>query len=171
MIIRKCLKDDIEDVSKFYDDIIIYLDNHINYPKWEYKIYPSIISVRANTNKGTQYLVIDNNEIIGSFVLNNDPEGSYYKAKWSRNIDNFMAIHAFAIRPDYQGKGIASKVLKYCIETAKELGNEGIRLDIVPTNVPARKLYEKNGFKYVCDIDLDRNIDDIPEFSLFELYF
>ena len=171
MIIKKCEIDDIEKISEFYDNVIIYLDNHINYPKWKYKIYPSIISVTDNINKGFQYEAIINNEIVASFVLNDDPEGSYEKAKWSKDINKFMVIHGFAIKPELQNKGIGTKILEFCKEEAKRLGYEGIRLDVVPSNIPAKNFYIKNGFNYVSDIDLDRNIDDIPFFSLFEFYF
>jgi hypothetical protein len=42
-------------------------------------------------------------------------------------------------------------------------------VDIVPDNLPARKLYEKEGFTYAGDVDLERGIEEIPLFSLFEL--
>ncbi len=172
MQIRKCEISDIENVANFYDEVIIYLDNHINYPKWEYRIYPSIISVRAMAMEGYQYIAFDDNDnIIASFVLNKDPEGSYHKAKWGKDIDDFMVIHAFAVRPNLEHKGYGTKILKFCIDMAKKQGMGGIRLDVVPTNYPAKAFYEKNGFKYVCDIDLDRNIDRVPVFSLYELYF
>ena len=41
--------------------------------------------------------------------------------------------------------------------------------DIVPTNAPARRLFEKNGFTYAGDADLELHIEDIPMFSLYEL--
>lgn len=172
MVIRRCNIEEIEKVSKFYDDVIIYLDNHINYPKWKYKIYPSILSVTAMTKKGEQFICLDEDDnIIGSFVFNNDPEGDYHKAKWGKDIEKFMVIHSFAINPNNHRSGLGSKMINYCITKAKELGMDGIRLDAVPTNVPARRFYEKNGFKYVTDMDLGRNIEDIPLFSLYELYF
>ena len=171
MIIRKCNEEDIIITSEFYDNEIIFLDNHINYPKWKYKIYPSIISVTDNINKGFQYGAYINNELVASFVLNDDPEGSYEKAKWSKSINRFMVIHGFAIKPELQNKGIGTNILEFCKEEALKLGYEGIRLDVVPSNIPAKNFYIKNGFKYVADIDLDRNIDDIPFFSLFEFYF
>ena len=118
MIIKKCEIDDIEKISEFYDNVIIYLDNHINYPKWKYKIYPSIISVTDNINKGFQYEAIINNEIVASFVLNDDPEGSYEKCKWSKDINKFMVIHGFAIKPELQNKGIGTNILEFCKEEA-----------------------------------------------------
>ena len=171
MIIKKCELNDIKEVSNFYDEVILYLDRNINYPKWKYKIYPSIISVTANVNKGFQYVAMNNNDIIAAFVLNDDGEGSYYKTSWSKDIDKYMVIHAFAIKPDLQHKGLGSKIIDFCKEEALKQGYQGIRLDVVPENIPAKKLYLKNGFKYVGDIDLDRNIEDVPLFSMFEFYF
>lgn len=46
---------------------------------------------------------------------------------------------------------------------------EAIRLDVVPDNIPAKKLYEKCGFQYVGDVDLERDIPEIPLFSMYEL--
>ena len=49
------------------------------------------------------------------------------------------------------------------------MGYKAFRLDIVPGNAPAQKLYEKSGFKYAGDAGLDRGIAHIPVFSLYEL--
>lgn len=171
MEIVRCSSNDINRVSEFYDNVILWLDNNINYPKWKYKIYPSIDSVKYNILNNNQYMVIDNNEIIGAFVLNDDPEGSYYKGKWSKDISKYMVIHGLCVDNNYYGKGIGSKIVNYCIDYGKRLGYLGVRLDIVPSNLPARNLYERLGFKYIGDYDLDRNIEDIPVFSLFELYW
>ncbi len=173
MIIRKCNETDINNTALLYDNEIIYLDNHINYPKWKYKIYPSIESVSYNTKNGFQYICIDNDEIIATFVLNDDPEGAYDLASWSKDLKQgeFMVIHGLLVSNKYYGLGIGTKIVNYCINKAKELGYLGLRLDIVPTNIPAKNLYLKNGFKYVSDIDLKRNVEDIDKFSLFELYF
>ena len=85
------------------------------------------------------------------------PEGSY------------LTLHAFAVEPDIHGQGLGSKMLQFCIEKARSEGYKALRLDIVPTNIPARRLYEKNGFQYVGEADLERGIEDIPVWSLFEL--
>lgn len=50
-------------------------------------------------------------------------------------------------------------------------GYKGIRLNVVPDNIPARRLYEKCGFKYVGDVDLERGIEEIPMFSMYEYIF
>ena len=169
--IRKCLEEDIVAVGAFYDRVVEYLDAHVNYPKWQYKIYPNEDYVRQMTADGVQYLCEEDGKLIGAFVLNTDPQGDYDKALWSKDLPlgSYLVIHALAVEPTLHGKGTGTGVVHFCIDKAREEGYKAVRLDLVPTNTPASKLYEKNGFTYVGTMDLGRGVEDIPEFSLYEL--
>ena len=171
MQIRKCREADVATAGSFYDDIVLWLDHHINYPKWMYKIYPSESWVKQMTEAGEQYICVDGKKIVGAFVLNADPQGNYRKGNWSQDRPDgaYMVLHALAISPEMQGHGLGAEVVRFCTEKAKADGYKAIRLDIVPGNIPAKKLYEKTGFRYVVDADLERGIPHIPTFSLFEL--
>ena len=170
MIIRKCMEEDISAAGDFYDRVVSWLDDHINYPKWVYKIYPSVMTVTERTAAGEQYLCMDAEEIIGAFVLNTDPQGDYQKGNWKKEIPegSYLVLHSLAIAPETHGKGLASEVIRFCVKKAKEEGRGALRVDIVPGNLPARKLYEKNGFTWAGDADLGRGIEGIPVFSLYE---
>ena len=113
---------------------------------------------------------MDDEGILGAFVLNDDPQGKYENANWSTVIPQgkYMVCHTLATNPSMQGRGIGREMVEYCIRYAKEHGYSGIRLDVVPDNVPARKLYEKCGFRYAGDVDLERGIEMIPLFSMYE---
>lgn len=171
MQIRKCRETEIVEVGAFYDEVVWWLDNHINYPKWMYKIYPSESFVRESTMAEEQYVCMEGRKLAGAFVLNDDPQGNYQKGKWARHIPDgeYMVLHALAISPELQGKGLGAEIVRFCTEEAKSKGYKAFRLDIVPGNAPAQKLYEKSGFKYAGDADLDRGIAHIPVFSLYEL--
>ncbi len=171
MLIRKCREDEIISVGAFYDDVVLWLDNHVNYPKWLYKTYPSESFVRDMTATQAQYLCFDGPKLVAAFVLNDDPQGDYQKGAWSRALPDgaYMVLHALAIAPERQGEGLGSEIVRFCVERAKSLDYQAIRVDIVPGNWPAKKLYEKNGFDYVGDFDLGRGYEHIPVFSLFEL--
>ncbi len=171
MEIRLCKNADIEATGAFYDRVVMWLDEHVNYPKWTYGVYPSVDFVKQVTALQTLYICTDHDEIVGAFVINNDPQGSYQKGDWTREIaeGNYLVIHSLAIAPEMQGQGLGSKVVAFCIEEAKRHGYPAIRLDVVPDNEPAKKLYEKNGFTFCGDYDLDRGIPEIPIFSLYEL--
>ncbi len=173
MIIRGCKKEDIAAAGRFYDEVVRHLCENINYPKWVYKVYPSEDSVREMTEAECQFLCIEDDRIVGAFVLNDDPQGKYENAVWSRELPegDYMVCHTLATDPLLRGRGIGKEIVEYCIHHAKNHSFQGIRLDVVPDNIPARKLYEKCGFEYRGDVDLERDIDEIPLFSMYELNF
>ena len=173
MQIKLCTEADIVTVGKFYDQAVKYLCEHINYPKWTYKEYPSEGSVREKTEAGQQFMCVENGKVVGAFVLNDDPQGQYENAQWLKQLTlgEYMVCHTLATDPAVQGKGIGRQMVECCIEYAKSHGYKAIRLDVVPENIPARRLYEKCGFQYVGDVDLERGLEEIPMFSMYELNF
>ena len=171
MRIQKCSEADIASTGAFYDRVVLWLDGHVNYPKWVYGVYPSEGSVRNATRTGTQFICLDGSRIIGAFVLNDDPQGDYQAGNWRQALPDgaYMVLHALAIDPDWQGRGMGSEIVRFCVERARSNGFKALRVDIVPDNHPARKLYEKNGFTHAGGVDLGRGIEKIPVFSLYEL--
>ena len=171
MQIRKCTEADITSTGAFYDRIVLWLDRHINYPKWIYGIYPSMETAKTSTKAGTQFIFLDDNDIIGAFILNDDPDGNYQIGSWRQLLPDgeYMELHTLAIDPEYHRQGIGTEIIRYCVDRARSNGYKALRVDIVPGNLPARNLYEKNGFTYAGDVDLERGIEGIPVFSLFEL--
>ena len=89
---------------------------------------------------GFIFLAQYNNEIVGSSALIFEHDGEYELAK-------------MAVRPDLQGKGISKSLLAACLEAAKEARARKIILFSNSKLVPALKLYEKYGFKYVTVTD------------------
>ena len=171
MEIRQCRIEEIEKVGEFYDSVVKDLCDNVNFPKWTYKVYPSVDFARQMTLAGEQYVCELYGKLVGAFVFNSDPQGAYENAKWGEKLQlgEYGVCHALAIETSLQGKGLGKQIVEFCIRRAKELGYKAIRLDVVPTNFPARKLYEKCGFTYVGDADLERGYDEIPLFSLLEL--
>ncbi len=169
--IRKCLEPDIVRTGRFYDGVVLWLDAHVNYPRWVYRIYPSEHNARSMTEAGSQYICERGDTILAAFALNAEPQGSFQKARWSQKLadGSYMVIHALAIDPQLHRQGIGTEIIRFCVNKAKTEGFKAIRVDVVPTNAPARRLFEKNGFTYAGDADLEMGIDDIPFFSLYEL--
>ena len=173
MEIELCKQTEISEVGAFYDQVVKYLTEHVNYPKWMYKQYPSEQSVREMTNAGCQYVCRDGGQIVAVFVLNDDPDDEYATVNFSRKLQQgeYLVIHALAVATHLQGQGLGKKIVQYCIHFAKTHGYKAIRLDVVPTNYPAKKLYEKCGFQFIGDYDLGRGYEHIPFFSMYELNF
>ena len=171
MFIRKCTYGDVAAVGALYDEVVKYLTEHVNYPKWRYKVYPSEQFVLEMTGAGWQYECRVEGKIAAAFVLNDDPQNEYKKVTFSKSLlqGEYLVIHALAVATELQGRGVGKLIVQFCIDFAREKGYKAIRLDVVPTNYPAKKLYEWFGFRYLGDYDLERGYKDIPLFSMYEL--
>jgi len=170
MIIRLCHEEEVAAVGAFYDSVVKYLCEHINYPKWTYLEYPSRDFAAKMTAERSQFVCMEHNRIVGAFVLNDDPQGAYENAVWDRKLSRgeYAVCHALATAPSLQRKGIGKQIVEFCISFAQEHDFKAIRLDVVPDNLPAKKLYEKCGFIYRGEADLERGIAEIPVFSMYE---
>lgn len=171
MHIIKCTRQNIADTAAFYDRVTQYLENHINYPKWTHGKYPSAESTENAICDNAQYICVDNSRIVGAFILNDNPMGNYDGGDWSKPLKrgDYLVIHTLASDPDAYKRGIGKFMVRFCINTAKEQNYKALRLDVVPSNLPARKLYEGMGFRFAGEKDLERGLDDIPRFALYEL--
>lgn len=59
-------------------------------------------------------------------------------------------------------------MLKFACDKAAEDGVESLRLDVYSENMPAIRLYEKNGFEYVGTVDLGLGEYGLKWFRLYE---
>ena len=169
MEIFLCDESNLQELTEFYKQEVLYLDKTINYPLWIYGEYPSESTIKQCIQNKHQYAFRENGKIIGAFVLNEDPAGKYENANIEFNRGEYLVIHTLATDYDLYKKGIASKMIQFCINKAKNEGYKAMYVDIVPTNIPSKNLFIKNGFKYLGDFNLERRFKNIPLFSILEL--
>lgn len=73
--------------------------------------------------------------------------------------DTAAEIKRMRVNPDYQRKGFGQAILNQLEVRASELGYTELCLDTTTKQIPAQKLYEKNGYSEV-------RREKIPEFEL-----
>lgn len=173
MEIIKCTQNNLDAVAKFYDKVTAYLVKTINHSKWTPGEYPGRESTKKAIEDGAQYACLDGDTVVGAFILNDNPQGDYSEGEWKTELKDgeYLVIHTLATDPEAYHRGLGRKMVEYCIETAKMSGYKSVRLDAVPTNTPARGLYEKMGFYFAGEKDLKRGIEEIPLFALYGMDF
>lgn len=65
------------------------------------------------------------------------------------HIIDTMDIISIVIKKDYHRKGLASYLLNYVIDFARQIKITNILLEVRTSNIPAQKLYEKYKFKLI----------------------
>lgn len=170
MIIEKGKIDDIDEIEALYNELNDALKQGINYPGWKKGVYP----VRENAVKGISennlYVVKINNKIVGSLILNHEPEQGYETVKWlcDAEYNKIFVIRTFIVHPQYFKKGIGMKMMNFAEETARISKMSSMRLDVFENNIPAIKLYEKYGFQYIDTIDLGLGEYGLDWFRVYE---
>ena len=170
LIIRKGTVNDADEVSAFYDAVNDYFEEHTNYPGWLKGIYP----VREDAEKGIEigglYVAEAEGKIAATLILSHEPENAFYSVKWKKELayDEVFVIYTFAVLPEFFGKGIGTEFLEAVEKIAKESGIKSLRLDVLDSNIPAIKLYEKCGFDYIDTVDLGYGKYGLDNFKLYE---
>ena len=168
MEIFRCNQGHLEQLDEFYDKVVYALTTGINYPLWTYKVYPCRQSIADAIDAGTQYACVDDGKVVGAFVLNDDPMHEFDLVDSWATTGKYLVIHSLATAVDSRLSGVATAMVEFCKQVAKSCGCTSLRLDVVPGNSPAKRLYEKLGFVYRGDYDLQRGYDNIPVFSTYE---
>jgi len=74
-----------------------------------------------------------------------EESGAIIGTSWLTNDGRRTYLHHFGIHPDYQGNGLANKLLDASLKLAKTIGMQ-IKLEVHKDNVKALGLYKKAGF-------------------------
>lgn len=161
---------DIDELEKLYNDLNDYLAAGVNYPGWLKGVYPIREDAVKGIDGGFLYVARYNNEIIGSIILNHEPESAYSQVSWEIEADysDVIVIHTFVVHPKYMKCGIGQKLMEFATSHSKEIKAKAIRLDVYEKNVPAIKLYEKQGYSYVGTVDLGYGEYGLDWFVLYE---
>jgi ribosomal protein S18 acetylase RimI-like enzyme len=88
----------------------------------------------------------------------------FFKGNWAAIIFSMydrkpktgeLLMDGIAVHADSRGKGIGSQLLEEITRYAQDNDFNSVRLDVIDTNLQAKKLYERKGFKTV-------NTDNFP---------
>ena len=81
------------------------------------------------------------------FPKSTDPDFVGYICVWL--VADELHILNVTVHPDYRRQGIASHLLKHALRTGREKGARLAILEVRPSNLAARGLYERFGFREV----------------------
>ncbi len=162
---------DIDELEQLYNELNDHLAEGVNYPGWIKGIYP----VRENAINGVKnnnlFVVRHEGKIVGSIILSHEPEPAYHNAKWGIECDysEVHVIHTLVVHPEFLKCGVGKALMDFSVQHGKKSQVRSIRLDVYEGNIPAIKLYERCGFKYIDTVDLGLGSYGLHWFKLYEL--
>lgn len=146
MEIRLAKKDDLPKLETMYKEIVAEMNNNNLFIWNEYYPYEEF---EGDINAKRLYLMIDKKQIIGAFVLLDEIAGSQ-NFQWEKPTAKSMYIGRLGINVHYLRSGLGSRLLMFAKDIVKKSNAQYLRLTVANDNLPAIKLYNKNGFYNVA---------------------
>ena len=87
------------------------------------------------------------------FVLEAPGSGDIAGTSWITCDGRRLLLHHFAVKPEYQGRGLSKLLLEASLRHAREAGLP-IKLEVARNNLRAVELYKKAGFKSLGDYEV-----------------
>ncbi len=161
---------DFESVKSFYWDLIDVMRDRRDSVGWIKGVYPSEAMLRAALEKGELCALVENGEYLAAVILNSSCNEDYAGVPWrlSASMEETLIPHAFAVRPDLQGKGLGRALLSEMEELGRKAGKKAMRLDVLGRNRAAIGLYRSAGFSEIERKNLYYDDTGWTEFVLFE---
>lgn len=149
MEIRKAKKEDIRSVVRIYDSIHDLEEEGILTIGWQKGVYPTEKTALEALSRDELYVIVDNDVVIGSAVLNKRQVDVYSKASWAYEAksEEVFVMHTLTLDPRVNGKGYGSAFVKFYEEEAKRQCAKVLRMDTNKINTRARCLYRKLGYE------------------------
>ena len=163
-------ENEYEKVIIFYHELISKIQAYPYHPTWIIGTYPDDDYLKQLTVNGQVFLEIENGRTVAAMVLNNHPNDGYDAVSWQVPASNADAliIHLLGVLPEYWGKGLGKELLDFADQFSRAKGQKALRLDVMEENLPARRLYEQNGFKEIETIKMYYESTGWSGFTMYE---
>lgn len=138
----------LADICGLYEAAIAYM-NECGLHFWDFNWYPTESVLADDVRRNELYCAVDQNSgrIAGCVVLNTVCDEQYANGSWLYTGEPHLIIHRLCLHPDFQGKGIATEVMRNVCLYAGQNGYRNIRLDAFSGNPAPLHLYGKFGFR------------------------
>lgn len=122
--------------------------------------YPALIRLWketgiGNPERGDNEKVIRNCLKIGGrlFIMEDTATSTIIGSSWITFDGRRMLLHHFAIKPEYQGKRLGTRLGEECMKYLRKQGYQ-VKLEVHKENLIAKRLYKNLGFFAFTNYDI-----------------
>ena len=112
--------------------------------------YPNAKVIENDIKNGHSFVLIKNNEIVGTIAISFEGEATYnkiFEGAWKSN-DNYAVIHRIAVDQELKGIGLSSEMIKQTELMCNKKSVRSIKVDTHEDNQAMQRSLIKNGFDY-----------------------
>jgi ribosomal protein S18 acetylase RimI-like enzyme len=114
--------------------------------QWD-EIYPTKEIFSADIAAASLFAARIENGIAGIMVLNDEQSKEYNSLAWRDDHGKPLIIHRLCVNPVFQGQRVATKLMQFAEDYAKERKYSSIRLDAFVNNIISVRLHDSLGYQ------------------------
>jgi [ribosomal protein S18]-alanine N-acetyltransferase len=112
------------------------------------KDVPAILAIEQSSPGAAQWTGEKyNNLLANGIILLAEEAGQLCGFVCAKAVAGEWEIENVAVTPDFHRRGVATELLRELIRRAETTAASAILLEVRESNLPARRLYEKHGFR------------------------
>ena len=163
---------DIDAIMELYSAVVTHVNKTTVRLGWNTSIYPSYEFVKTAVSYGGMLVVRDGRRIVAAAVVNHEVNPEYDDIDWQIKgpREKIATIHALAVlpEPELRGNKVSYSFLADIEAYCRGNGDLAIHLDVIDSNVPAYKLYTRNGYLEKDCIKMFYEVVGVREFWMLE---
>lgn len=166
-MIRKATEKDISAVAGIYDEILsIEETTGGTRTGWIRGIYPTEQTAADALARGTLFVCEDGGEIVAAAKIDQTQVREYADCEWQYAAadDEVMVLHTLVVKPQSSKRGYGKAFIDFYESYALENGCRYLRMDTNKTNLVAREMYKRLGYREAGIVTSTFN--GIPDVSL-----
>jgi ribosomal protein S18 acetylase RimI-like enzyme len=136
---------EIDSIMSLIKDAIQKMEREGIY-QWD-EIYPTKEIFSADIAAGSLFAARMGNGIAGVIVLNVEQSQEYNSLSWGDAHGKPLIVHRLCVNPVFQGQRIATKLMQFAENYARENKYSSIRLDAFINNKISVGLYDSLGYQ------------------------
>ena len=109
--------------------------------------YPTLEIISKDIRKGNLYCLNENGNTYGVININELQEQEKNSVHGKNNVGKILIIHRLAVKPEFQNRGFAKKLMDFAEDYAIENNFNSIRLDAYSGNPKLLKFYENRDYQ------------------------
>ncbi|MCC4397157.1 GNAT family N-acetyltransferase [Limosilactobacillus reuteri] len=159
--LRRANQDDLQRIMEIIEQARAQLKEKGN-PQWQ-DGHPFPKTMKSDIKAGYNWVLIDNQKIVGTATLQLTPEQTYEEIKdgsWLKPNEPYAIIHRLAVLPSHNGQGFGKYIFSNLLTVGYLQGVRNFRYDTHYKNIPVQKIGQEIGFIKRGTIYIDDKIDN-----------
>lgn len=164
------LHKDIDEIMGLYRSVVETVNKTDVKLGWDPEVYPNASFVEGAIDRHECCICREAGRIVAVAVVNHNVNKEYDDIDWDIKApkEKIATIHALATAVDHRHGSVSDRFLKEIDEYCRQTGDLAIHLDVIDTNIPAYKLYMRNGYTEVACIKMFYEVVGTREFWMLE---